>query len=300
MPDWYKIKKIYVGQNLARPLVPATAISLNQAYISLTSAWQTSQLVATLTPADSTSKVTWTSSNTSIATVSSTWLVTCVTPWNATITATTNNWLTATCAVQSITIRDFTTMTSAEYNNLFPTRGAMSITSWTWLVETAGTNSYYYSIRQLTSSWRSYNCVEISYNWYPWGSWTIMSAWIWDTIKTSSDGVNWDNTLLHCKRSAINYNNKVMGLCPMSWDWNYIWNSASLSSTFWTLKFKYNWSTGAFSVRFNDVLQKSWTDTSYRANVASKMTGNIYFYLCGVHSWSTAIFKNAYVNLTAE
>lgn len=143
MPDWYKIKKIYVWQDLARPLVPATAISLNQAYISLTSAWQTSQLVATLTPADSTSKVTWTSSNTSIATVSSTWLVTCVTPWNATITATTNNWLTATCSVRSSIVYDFTTqnvLTFVVRQNSYTWYGW---SSWNWYYSTVQNSSYY-------------------------------------------------------------------------------------------------------------------------------------------------------------
>ena len=96
---WYKVKHIYCWTNLVRPSVPATAITLNKSSISLTTVGQTSQLTATLTPSWSTSTVSWSSSNTSIATVSSSWLVTCVTPWSCTITATTNNWLTATCWV---------------------------------------------------------------------------------------------------------------------------------------------------------------------------------------------------------
>ena len=95
----YKIKKIRVWTQLVRPTVPATAITLDKSSIKLSTEWQTSQITATLTPADSTSTVSWTSSNTSIATVSSTWLVTCVTPWTCTITATTNNGLTASCSV---------------------------------------------------------------------------------------------------------------------------------------------------------------------------------------------------------
>lgn len=79
--------------------IPAIAISLDRSSINLETVGQTEQLTATLTPPDSTSKVSWTSSNTSIATVSSNWLVTCVTPWTCTITATTDNWLTAICGV---------------------------------------------------------------------------------------------------------------------------------------------------------------------------------------------------------
>lgn len=101
MTDWYKIKRVLVWQGWVekqiRPPIPATAITLDKTSISLTTAGQTEQITAILTPADSTSTVSWTSSNTSIATVSSTWLVTCVTPWNCTITATTDNGLTATC-----------------------------------------------------------------------------------------------------------------------------------------------------------------------------------------------------------
>ena len=86
----------YIGEWYISP----TSISLDKSSISLTTVWQTEQLTATVLPADARQTVTWTSSNTSIATVDSTWLVTCVTPWTCTITVTTINWLTATCAVQ--------------------------------------------------------------------------------------------------------------------------------------------------------------------------------------------------------
>ena len=112
MTDWYKIKRVLIWQGwvekIVRPSVPATAISLDKSSITLTTVGQTEQLTATLTPADSTSTVSWTSSNTSIATVSSTGLVTCVTPWTCTITATTDNWLTATCSVTNYIISSYT------------------------------------------------------------------------------------------------------------------------------------------------------------------------------------------------
>lgn len=84
---------------VSRIINPATAISLDKSSISLTTVWQTEQITATLTPADTTSTVTWSSSDTTVATVDNTWLVTCVTPWECTITATTSNGLTATCEV---------------------------------------------------------------------------------------------------------------------------------------------------------------------------------------------------------
>lgn len=84
---------------VSRIINPATAISLDKSSISLTTVWQTEQITATLTPADTTSTVSWSSSDTTVATVDNTWLVTCVTPWECTITATTSNGLTATCEV---------------------------------------------------------------------------------------------------------------------------------------------------------------------------------------------------------
>ena len=80
--------------------IPApTSITLDKSSINLTTVWQTAQLTATIEPTVSDHSITWTSSDTTVATVSSSWLVTCVTPWTATITATTSNGLTATCGV---------------------------------------------------------------------------------------------------------------------------------------------------------------------------------------------------------
>ena len=123
-----EVKAVYLWTTKVRPTIPATAISLDKSSISLTTVGQTSQITATLTPADSTSKITWSSSNTSIATVSQSWLVTCVTPWSCTITATTNNWLTATCSVTASTIiyYDFTTVSYIPYD--------ISVRKWSWSV----------------------------------------------------------------------------------------------------------------------------------------------------------------------
>ena len=80
----------------------ATGISLNRTSATLTTKGQTLQLTATVTPDNATNKsVTWTSSNTAVATVSSTGLVTAVANGTATITATTADGSnkTATCTV---------------------------------------------------------------------------------------------------------------------------------------------------------------------------------------------------------
>ena len=77
-------------------------ISLNQTSATLTTKGKTLQLSATVTPSNATDKsVIWQSSNTAVATVSSTGLVTAVANGTATITATTTDGsnLTATCAI---------------------------------------------------------------------------------------------------------------------------------------------------------------------------------------------------------
>ena len=80
----------------------ATGITLNKSSLTLTSAGQTSTLVATVTPSNATNKsVTWTSSNTSVATVSSTGVVTAKANGTTNITAKTADGtnLTAQCTV---------------------------------------------------------------------------------------------------------------------------------------------------------------------------------------------------------
>ncbi|MBR3091878.1 MAG: Ig-like domain-containing protein [Bacteroidaceae bacterium] len=83
-------------------VVLATGVTLDQTSITLITAGQTATLTATVEPADVTDgSVSWTSSDISVATVSSEGVVTAVANGTATITATTNDGsnLTATCTV---------------------------------------------------------------------------------------------------------------------------------------------------------------------------------------------------------
>lgn len=79
-----------------------TSIVLDKSSIILTTIWQTEQITATIEPTISDHSVTWSSDDTTVATVSTTGLVTCVTPWTCTITATTVNGLTASCSVNNL------------------------------------------------------------------------------------------------------------------------------------------------------------------------------------------------------
>ena len=94
--------QIYTASPYAEYVAPvaATGVSVSPTAVEVV-AGNTTQLTATVAPADATNKaVAWSSSNTSVATVSSTGLVTGVTTGNATITVTTDDGgYTATCAV---------------------------------------------------------------------------------------------------------------------------------------------------------------------------------------------------------
>lgn len=93
-------KTVTCSVNVQAKTVPVTGISLDSSSISL-SVGSTHTLSATVVPSDATDKtITWSSSNTSVATVSSSGVVTAMLVGSATITATTNDGnKTATCSV---------------------------------------------------------------------------------------------------------------------------------------------------------------------------------------------------------
>lgn len=87
--------------SLSVSLIPVTWVSLNKNSLEFSEAWETSQLTATINPSNASNKnIIWSSSDSSIATVDSSWLVTSVEEGNCTITATTEDWwYTASCSV---------------------------------------------------------------------------------------------------------------------------------------------------------------------------------------------------------
>ena len=89
--------------------VPATAIALDQTTLELEQ-YKSAKLTATLTPADATTTVAWTSSNEAVATVSSKGVISALTAGTTTITATAGE-LTATC---TITVKEATAITCAQ------------------------------------------------------------------------------------------------------------------------------------------------------------------------------------------
>ncbi len=93
----------YEPAHLRYPFVPATGLTLSPTSVTLSPNGgkykQTEQLTATLTPSNATDELTWTSSNTSVATVDANGLVTAVARGTATITATDENGHSRTCSV---------------------------------------------------------------------------------------------------------------------------------------------------------------------------------------------------------
>lgn len=183
-------------------LIPVTWITLDKNSINLSTVWQTEQLTATVLPDEASDKtVNWTSSNTSIATVNSSWLVTCVTPWECTITATTNDgWYTATCSVKSATILDFTTQNVLTFKYRQNSYTWYGWTSWSWYWTSVQNSSYYrtnsiWAMPDSVFSW-TLDVIKLELyvpNLYSWGgintwyggnsSW--MWLWGWDTNSTN-------------------------------------------------------------------------------------------------------------------
>ena len=88
----------YYDALLASMEVPATAISVRPSTVSFSSASETQQITASITPRDSSDTIVWTTSNSSVAIVSNSGLVTPIANGSCTITATAGN-VSATCSV---------------------------------------------------------------------------------------------------------------------------------------------------------------------------------------------------------
>ncbi len=105
---------------LASVPVDATGVTLSQSALTLTIG-ETAQLTANVLPAEASDRsVTWSSSNTSVATVDSNGNVTTVGVGTANITATTHNGLTATCQVTVKPVEVQSVSLNMDYTSLNP------------------------------------------------------------------------------------------------------------------------------------------------------------------------------------
>lgn len=161
------MQNAYIGE-----WVDVTSLTLDKSSINLTTVGQTEQITATVVPAGAT--VTWSSSDTSIATVDNTGLVTCVTPWNCTITAESFG-VTATCNVSN-PIWDIINVSTNWNANVYSWW-------WYWIKFYAKNNCNILKVKMLNpvwyinyakvlkiSIWSSPSATGVSYN-LPQGQW---------------------------------------------------------------------------------------------------------------------------------
>ena len=111
------------------PTVAVTGVSLNKTSLSFTGTGSTQTLTATVSPSNATNKaVTWSSSNTSVATVSN-GVVKAVGFGTATITAKSNNGKTASCKVTVNPIQPTGIKATPETSTLYGLNGTVKLTA---------------------------------------------------------------------------------------------------------------------------------------------------------------------------
>ena len=229
-------------------VIHVTGVTLNESSISLATAWDTYQLTATVSPNDATDKsVTWSSSDSTVATVSNTWLVTCVTPWTATITVTTTDWwFTATCGVDAWwwtpwanTVAyypltdDFNDhKTTWTLYNL--TSNSASITTLSW-VKCCNLNSSFFSA--------NFVITTLPYSIIFWSKWKGNNSNMWFWLSFVS---GWD-----------------WGWSGLKYQWQlYIryWNPTDKNSSVWTYTLNTNWHL--YTITFSSSGCKFYVDGS--------------------------------------
>lgn len=147
-----KVETVTLGET-----VPCTGIELSQSTIEFT-AYSSTELSATLTPANTTDTLTWASSDTDVATVSGSGVVTCVGVGTATITATCGEQ-TATCGVSASIAVDMNN-TYHQENAVYRYSGSIDLANnkdWIGLTDSNVSNRrIYYSEDNLLGGYRAF------------------------------------------------------------------------------------------------------------------------------------------------
>lgn len=250
--------------------IPVSWVTLDKSSIGLATAWQTVQLTATVSPNDAADKtVVWSSSNTSIATVSNTWLVTCVTPWNCTITVTTNDWgFTATCSVNSSLVYDFTTQDVLTFT--FKQNGYTwyGWSSWNW----------YYSYIQNSSYYRTNTTWQLPDTAF---GWTLQKIRITMNVPNNYSG-GWITS-----NSSTNTN--------YYWYWLWCWdsNTTNQMTKYWPIYSSYTYSSWIQTLVIDVVNNEMYVEwnSSTPVSLSSQQALNIRTY------WANKTF---YLNVVAN
>lgn len=265
--------------------VHATGVSLDKDSITLTEAWQTEQLTATVSPADAVDKkVIWSSSDTSIATVSSTWLVTCVTPGSATITVTcVDGWASASCSVQNT--KTFT-ISWTEKENMSTwwiySDDAEWLTAWDWAFD----DFFWYSAVLLNTS--GVETAEMTQSW--WVFEDTMTNFIWNS--TDNVMIKFPVRWIKMTKSWSTITLSITSEQNKAWYQYYAHSIGTLSNP-WTPKNAfYLW---AYEWYNNSNVLKSW---SWRSPTLSLSPSNLFTYAKANGSWYNAewFYQRMYIS----
>ena len=164
-------------------VVDVTSVTLSKTSLSLTKGGAAT-LTATVAPSNATNKtITWKSSNTSVATVTSAGKVTAVAKGSATITAKSNNGKTATC---SVTVTD---SSSNLVNNSYMNSENLSIGSRMYFYGAAegGSGSYRYAFRYKRTSAKKWKVLGTEYGTEDFKFFTPTSTGDFDVIISVKD-----------------------------------------------------------------------------------------------------------------
>lgn len=243
-------------------VIHTTWVSLNKNSATLSS-WDTVQLVATVTPADTSyPQVNWTTNNSSVATVSNNWLVSFVWVWTCTITVTTVDWwYTSTCSITCEDVKPVNqsfSYTWADQSYTIPYTQCYKLEAWwagsydaawwyaSWVMRITKWTVLRIMVWQSGSSWWYYwfwwaSNYSSSYNW-AWLSWIFT----WSATITASDS----------SRALVIWG--WAGSCSGRWNgwagwwtsWNSWWTSWYWTQWWWWTQ-TWHWSTwNAWSAQF--------------------------------------------------
>lgn len=234
----------------------------------------TYQLVATVTPADTSyPQVTRSSSNTSVATVNSSWLVTRKSDGNCTITVTTVDWwYTASCAVtckseETITVNfDSTTeVTNAWFVFQAINYGWLTVSWWSLVVNANHNDSWWLIYKDVS------NYDEWTFQTRVYMQWT--SRW-WD----QHISVAWWDFTWNIRSN--NWPQHYFSMTTSSW-----YTGGSWISDWTTWDPVYSWSWG-FTWRYvYEIKYENWTYTLTRYNDTSEVTESSTYTHRKVYTW---------------
>ena len=254
-----------------------SGVSLDKSEITLTAVWQTEQLTATIIPANpvETVSLNWSSSDTSIATVDNTWLVTCVTPWECTITVTTTPWsYTASCSVISGWLPWDNTIAYFPFENDIldvtwnVTLSWTMVKDWLWYKPTASTNWTLPSECDRLSAWMKINTYPTSWN----VAINVDNLSMWYYSRHNEARLNRYIYVFTSSSFAMLW--KLFS--PNTWEWHHIWvwwnGTKSICSIDWVVydlwstkwyNFGSNFGLAAADIDYGDVILETvcWDST---------------------------------------